>query len=56
MARDKASLNMFWSKDEGLDNLDDLPAPEVLHQEIIEHLEPALVAFRDVAASLPSSR
>ena len=56
MARDEASLDIFWSKDEGLDNLDDLPAPDKLHQEIIEHLEPALAAFRDVAASLPSSR
>jgi len=56
MARDEASLDIFWSKDEGLDNLDDLPAPDVLHQEINEHLEAALAAFRNVAASLPSSR
>ncbi|QYY24982.1 class I SAM-dependent DNA methyltransferase [Diaphorobacter sp. MNS-0] len=53
IARDKASLDIFWLKDEGLDNLDDLPAPEVLQQEIIEHLEAALAAFRDVAAGLP---
>lgn len=55
IARDKASLDIFWLKDEGLDNLDDLPAPDVLQQEIIEHLEAALLAFRDVAASLPKS-
>lgn len=55
MARDKASLDIFWLKDESLDNLDDLPAPDVLQQEIIEHLEAALLAFRDVAASLPKS-
>ena len=53
MARDKASLDIFWLKDESLDNLDDLPPPDVLQQEIIEHLEAALAAFRDVAASLP---
>ena len=41
--------------DESLDNLDDLPAPDVLQLEIIEHLEAALLAFRDVAASLPKS-
>lgn len=52
MARDKASLDIFWLKDQSLDNLDDLPAPEVLQQEIIEHLEAALAAFRDVAAGL----
>ena len=53
MARDKASLDIFWLKDDSLDNLDDLPPPDVLQQEIIEHLEAALAAFRDVAISLP---
>src|SRR5690349_15103152 len=38
IARDKASLDIFWLKDESLDNLDDLPPPVVLQQEIIEHL------------------
>ena len=51
--RDKASLDLFWLKDESLDNLDDLPPPDVLQQEIIDHLEAALAAFRDVAAGLP---
>jgi type I restriction enzyme M protein len=55
IARDKASLDIFWLKDESLDNLDDLPPPDVLQQEIIEHLEAALAAFRDVAANLPKS-
>ncbi len=55
IARDKASLDIFWLKDESLDNLDDLPPPDVLQQEIIEHLEAALLAFREVAASLPKS-
>ena len=53
VARDKASLDVFWLKDDSLDALDDLPPPDVLQQEIIEHLEAALVAFRDVAAALP---
>jgi type I restriction enzyme M protein len=56
MARDKASLDIFWLKDDTLDNLDDLPPPEVLQQEIIDHLEAALAAFRDVAAGLPAGR
>ena len=54
MARDKASLDLFWLKDDSLDNLDDLPPPEVLQQEIIDHLEAALASFRDVAAGLRS--
>ncbi|MES2885011.1 MAG: class I SAM-dependent DNA methyltransferase [Pseudomonadota bacterium] len=53
MRRDKASLDVFWLKDESLDNLQDLPPPDVLQQEIIDHLEAALAAFRDVAVSLP---
>lgn len=52
MTRNKASLDIFWLKDDSLDNLDDLPPPDVLQQEIIEHLEAALAAFRDVAISL----
>jgi len=54
IARDKASLDIFWLKDDSLENLDDLPPPDVLQQEIIEHLEAALAAFRDVASGLPS--
>ena len=52
IARHKASLDLFWLKDDSLDNLDDLPPLEVLQQEIIDHLEAALAAFRDVAAGL----
>lgn len=55
LARDKASLDVFWLKDDSLDNLADLPPPDVLQQEIIDHLEAALAAFRDVAAGLPRS-
>lgn len=55
IARDKASLDIFWLKDESLENFDDLPPPDVQQQEIIEHLEAALAAFRDVAAALPRS-
>ncbi len=49
---DKASLDVFWLKDDSLESLDDLPAPEVLQQEIIEHLEAALASFREVAEGL----
>lgn len=56
MARDKASLDVFWLKDNSLDTLDDLPPPKVLQQEIIEHLEAALDAFRGAVQGLPSRR
>lgn len=55
MARDKASLDIFWLKNQSLDNVDDLPPPDVLQQEIIEHLEGALALFRDVAIGLHGS-
>lgn len=53
ITRDKASLDIFWLKDNSLDTLGDLPPPEVLQQEIIEHLEAALDAFKAVAEKLP---
>ena len=56
MASDKASLDIFCLKDDSLDNLDDLPPPDVLQHEIIDHLEAALAAFREVAAGLPAGR
>jgi type I restriction enzyme M protein len=52
IARDKASLDIFWLKDDSLDNLDNLAPPDVLQQEIIDHLESALASFRDVALGL----
>lgn len=52
ISRDKASLDIFWLKDDTLDNLDELPPPDVLQQEIIEHLEAALASFRDLAVGL----
>jgi type I restriction enzyme M protein len=55
VARDKASLDLFWLKDDSLDRLEDLPAPEVLQQEIVEHLEAALEAFRAVGFSLTAA-
>ncbi|OGQ81952.1 MAG: hypothetical protein A3F90_13090 [Deltaproteobacteria bacterium RIFCSPLOWO2_12_FULL_60_19] len=33
--RDKASLDIFWLRDESLEDSDNLPDPDVLAQEII---------------------
>lgn len=52
ISRDKVSLDIFWLKDDSLDDLDNLPSPEILQQEIIDHLEAALQSFRDVATGL----
>jgi type I restriction enzyme M protein len=52
MARDKASLDLFWLKDDSLEDSDNLPDPDVLAQEIVEDLEAALEQFRLIAADL----
>ena len=52
VARDKASLDIFWLKDEALADSDNLPAPDVIAQEIVDDLEAALEQFREVLADL----
>jgi type I restriction enzyme M protein len=52
VARDKASLDIFWLKDESLDDGDKLPASEVIAQQIVEDLEAALEQFRLIAGDL----
>jgi type I restriction enzyme M protein len=54
VARDKASLDIFWLKDESLADSDNLPPPEVIAQEIVEDLEAALEQFRLIAGDLAS--
>jgi len=50
--RDKASLDIFWLKDESLEDSENLPAPDVLAAEIAESLQAALEQFASIAASL----
>jgi len=52
MARDKTSLDIFWLKDKSLADLDNLPEPEVLAEEIVQNIEAALNSFREVASGL----
>ena len=51
-ARDKTSLDVFWLKDKSLTDLDNLPEPDDLAEEIIENLEAGLNSFREVLAGL----
>jgi type I restriction enzyme M protein len=50
--RDKASLDIFWLKDESLEDSENLPEPEVLAAEIVESLETALQEFRVIYEEL----
>jgi type I restriction enzyme M protein len=52
VARDKASLDIFWLRDESLADSDNLPTPEVIAQAIVEDLEAALEQFRLIAGDL----
>jgi len=52
MARDKANLDITWLRDDSLEDLDNLPAPEIIAREIVEDLPAALAEFEAVAAAL----
>jgi type I restriction enzyme M protein len=52
MARDKTSLDITWLKDKSLADLDNLPAPDELAEEIAENLSAALENFRTIFGSL----
>ena len=51
-ARDKTSLDVFWLKDKSLVDLDNLPEPDELAEQIVENLEAGLESFREVLAGL----
>jgi type I restriction enzyme M protein len=55
-ARDKASLDIFWLRDDSLEDSENLPAPEVIAAEIVEDLQAALDQFAAIAASLGGRR
>ncbi len=50
--RDKASLDIFWLRDESLEDSDNLPEPDILACEIVEDLQAALVQFQAIAEDL----
>jgi len=52
LARDKVNLDIFWLKDDALDDPDLLPPPDEVAAEIVESLEAALERFRNVARQL----
>ena len=52
IARYKTSLDITWLKDKSLADLDNLPDPDVLAEEIAENLESALGSFREVIRQL----
>ena len=47
-----ANLDIFWLRDEGIDDGDHLLDPDVLAAEIVEDLAAALEQFREIVADL----
>lgn len=52
MQRDKVSLDIFWLKDESLEDTENLPEPEVLAADIVENLQAALEQFSSIYEEL----
>jgi|SRR5450759_1431834 type I restriction enzyme M protein len=52
LKRDKVSLDIFWLKDDSLEDSANLPAPDVIASEIAEDLQAALDQFATIAADL----
>ena len=52
LKRDKTSLDIFWIKDKSLADLDNLPEPDVLADDIIENLQSALESFQELKKQL----
>nr|MBA2755439.1 N-6 DNA methylase [Chloroflexia bacterium] len=52
LARDKASLDLFWLRDESLEDAAGLPDPDVIAAEIVEDLRAALEEFELIQGDL----
>ena len=50
MARDKVNLDIFWLRDQSLEDTANLPHPDVLAAEIVEDLRAALEQFSQLTA------
>ena len=46
------NLDIFWLKDESLEDSANLPDPDIIAQEIVEDLQAALAQFAEIANDL----
>lgn len=51
-ARDKSNLDIFWLRDKSLADLENLPEPDDLAEDIIENIEAGLNSFRMILKSI----
>jgi type I restriction enzyme M protein len=52
VARDKTNLDILWLKDDSIVDAADLPAPEVIAEEILESLQSAVEEIQTVLDEL----
>ena len=52
LKRDKTNLDIFWLRDESLEDLDKLPSPDILAKEIVEDLQSALDQLSEISEDL----
>jgi type I restriction enzyme M protein len=52
IARDKTNLDIFWLKDDGMVDFENLPEPDILLTSIIEDLQSALENFKAIKDSI----
>lgn len=52
LKRDKTNLDIFWIKDESLEDVDNLPEPDVIANELVEELQDALEQLQEIAGDL----
>ena len=50
--RDKVSWDIFWLKDDSLEDIENLPTPDVIAKEIKENLESSLDSINELIANL----
>ena len=50
--RDKTNLDIFWLKDKSLTDLDNLPDPDILANEITENIEAGLNSFKEIMETI----
>ena len=50
--RDKANLDIFWLRDESMEDSANLPRPDVIAEEILEDLRSALEQMEEIAGDL----
>jgi type I restriction enzyme M protein len=54
--RDKANLDIFWLKDESLEDTENLPPPDTIARDITENLQSALEQFNSITEDLEENK